>query len=241
MLKLCHDWVPHAAVEHEARIARVIKASGAPIPLAGEVVEVDGRYGIAYERVSGPSMQELMQEYPSTVAQYSHLLAELHADLHARCIGTDLPSQRECLRARIVTAEALSSVTKTAALERLRRLSEDGHLCHGDFHPGNILMSERGPVIIDWVDATRGSAAADVARTWVLLMGHVAYPDTPSWVRTCCEVYLRRYCELRFITQSEVEAWIPIVAAARLNENIPEARQWLLSLALQMTEGEEAR
>ncbi len=72
---------------------------------------------------------------------------------------------------------------------------------HGDFHPGNILMADRGPVIIDCIDTTRGSAAADVARTWVLFMGHTVYPDTPSWVRplarTCCEVHLRRYCELR--------------------------------------------
>ncbi len=106
-------------------------------------------------------------------------------------------------------------------------------------------MADRGPVIIDWVDATQGSAAADVARTWVLLMGHTAYPDTPSWVRplarTCCETHLRRYCELRSVTQHEVEAWIPAIAAARLSEKIPEAREWLLSIAAQLTEGEAAK
>jgi Ser/Thr protein kinase RdoA (MazF antagonist) len=190
-------------------------------------------------------MQELMQGNPSTVAQYAQLLAELHADLHACRIMSDLPSQHERLHAQITTPEVLPTATRTAALERLTRLSEDSTLCHGDFHPGNILMAERGPVIIDWVDAARGSAAADVARTWVLLMGHVAYRDTPSWVRslarTCCQVYLRHYCGLRSVTQREVEAWIPIVAAARLTENIREARQWLLSLALQLTEGEEVR
>jgi hypothetical protein len=37
-----------------------------------------------------------------------------------------------------------------------------------------------------------------------------------------------------------VEAWIPVVAAARVNENIPDAREWLLSVAAQLTEGEAA-
>ncbi len=239
VLKLCHDWMPLEVVEHEARIAHAVEASGVPVPAVGEVVKVNGRFGIVYERVPGPSMQELMQEDPSTVTQYSCLLAELHADLHARRVVFALPSQRERLRARIIAAEALPTVTKTAALERLTRLPEDGIFCHGDFHPANILMADRGPVIIDWIDATWGNAAADVARTWVLFMGHTAYPDTPSWVRplarTCCEVHLRRYCELRSVTQREVEAWIPVVAAARLSENIPEAREWLLSIAAQLT------
>ncbi len=156
VLKLCREWVPAARVEQEARIARLLAASGAPVPAVGEVVEVEGRWGIVYEKVSGPSMQQLMEEDPSTVEPYARLLAELHADLHRSQSVADLPSQGERLCTRIMATEALPTMTKTAALERLTRLPEDDTLCHGDFHPGNILMTDKGPVIIDWVDAARG-------------------------------------------------------------------------------------
>lgn len=34
---------------------------------------------------------------------------------------------------------------------------------HGDFHPGNVISSPCGPVIIDWADAAYGSPTWDVA------------------------------------------------------------------------------
>ncbi len=167
------------------------------------------------------------------VEYYARFLAELHGQLHNR-VAPELPSQRERLLDRIARAQPLAEDTRRALIELLHGLPDGDRLCHGDFHPGNIIMAERGPVIIDWVDAARGSAAADVARTWVLLMGHAAYPDTPSWVRPlareCCSVHLQRYLELGSTTEAEVTAWLPIIAAARLRENIPEAREWLLSV-----------
>lgn len=43
-----------------------------------------------------------------------------------------------------------------------------GHLLHMDFHPGNVILSPRGPVVIDWAIARAGEPALDVAMTWVL-------------------------------------------------------------------------
>ncbi len=237
VVKLFRDWMGPGAAAYEARVARVVEAAGAPVPAVGEVVEVHGRCGIVYERVTGPSMMDLMQADPSTVSGHARLLAELHAALHSQRAPSELPSQRTLLAERIAAAEPLSPARKAAALERLAAMPEKDTLCHGDFHPGNIIMAEQGPVIIDWVEAARGNAAADVARTWVLFMGHTAYPDAPPWVRPlarqCCSVHLRRYLEVGSTTEAEVMAWIPIIAAARLRENIPEAREWLLSVVEQ--------
>jgi thiamine kinase-like enzyme len=43
-----------------------------------------------------------------------------------------------------------------------------GRLLHMDFHPGNVILSPRGPVVIDWAIARAGEPALDVAMTWVL-------------------------------------------------------------------------
>src|SRR5260370_24192024 len=40
---------------------------------------------------------------------------------------------------------------------------------HRDLHPINVLLSPKGPVVIDWTNAARGSGASDVALTWLLM------------------------------------------------------------------------
>ena len=56
VLKLFHDWLSANRVEYEAQISRAVHTSGLPVPAVGEVVEINGRLGLIYERVVGPSM-----------------------------------------------------------------------------------------------------------------------------------------------------------------------------------------
>ncbi len=57
VLKLYYAWCPPRWVEHEAHVARVIGEAGIPAPAAGEVLELDGRCGIIYERIAGITHQ----------------------------------------------------------------------------------------------------------------------------------------------------------------------------------------
>ncbi|MEP6852309.1 MAG: ester cyclase [bacterium] len=56
--------------------------------------------------------------------------------------------------------------------------SAGGALVHGDPHPGNVVMSEKGPVLIDWTNHRTGPRALDVALTWLLL--DCFDPDEPA-------------------------------------------------------------
>jgi aminoglycoside phosphotransferase (APT) family kinase protein len=38
-----------------------------------------------------------------------------------------------------------------------------------DLHPLNVMMSSRGPIVIDWANAVRGDPNTDVALTWTLM------------------------------------------------------------------------
>jgi aminoglycoside phosphotransferase (APT) family kinase protein len=40
---------------------------------------------------------------------------------------------------------------------------------HLDLHPGNVILTASGPMVIDWPNAARGDPLADVAYTWVIL------------------------------------------------------------------------
>ncbi len=53
---------------------------------------------------------------------------------------------------------------------------------HGDLHPGNVLLTATGPVVIDWEGASIGARDADSATTWLLLEIADA-DDVPAIVR----------------------------------------------------------
>ncbi len=154
--------------------------------------------------------------------------------MHTRQVA-GLPSQRQRLQRKIQGA-ALSSTTKEAALSALDRLPDGNMLCHGDFHPDNILMSSRGAIIIDWPDATQGNPLADVARTSLLARVAGLPRSTPGrWVlksgRTLFHhIYLRQYLGRHAASRRELEAWLLPVAAARASEDIPAERHRLTAL-----------
>ena len=235
ILKLFWEWFSADGVEHEARIAHAVHAAGLPVPAVGEVVEVNGRLGLIYERVEGPSIFEAILARPWTLLRSARLLAQVQADVHARGIVPELPSQRERLENKIRAAEALPPDLQKAALKALGKMPDGSRLCHGDFHPGNVLMAARGPIIIDWIDATYGNPLADIVRSSLLIRGAAAGGSLAGWrmktmVRWYHATYLRRCFQLRPGDQQQFAAWQPIVAAARLSENILEEQDWLLSL-----------
>lgn len=234
VLKLFQDWFSADGVEYEAQIARAVHTSGLPVPAVGEVVEINGRLGLIYERVVGPSMSEYLETKPWMFLRAARVLAELHADMHASNILPELPSQRQRLEDKIRSAAVLPPDLRQAGLRSLDQMPDGDRLCHGDFHPGNILMTARGPIIIDWIDATRGNPVADVARTWVMLSALSAPGLSIPWfvkvlLSWFLKTYLKRYFQLQPSDQQQFTAWLPIVAAARLSENISEIQEWLLA------------
>ena len=56
-------------------------------------------------------------------------------------------------------------------MERLAGLPDGDQLCHGDFRPDNLVLTASGPVVLDWMTATRGVPVADVVRTLMAAEG----------------------------------------------------------------------
>src|SRR6478752_2749091 len=81
VLKLFHPGAPDRP-EREYRVTRAVHAAGLPAPAVYELVEVDGRAGIVFERVDGPSLFEYVQARPWKLWWAIRRLAELHAQIH---------------------------------------------------------------------------------------------------------------------------------------------------------------
>jgi aminoglycoside phosphotransferase (APT) family kinase protein len=140
------------------------------------------------------------------------------------------------LRYSISNAPHISDEERTRALKLLDALPDGEGLCHGDFHPGNIIISPRGPIVIDWMTAVSGSPWADVARTSLLLTvgpkaaGKQVSPLIRLFVSLYHDAYLKRYKALRVDAANELQRWMPVIAAARLNEKIEPEREALLQM-----------
>ena len=233
VLKLFYGWVGTEDIEREARLTQAVCASGLPVPAVGELVQVDGRGGLIYQRVDGGSMWEGLSRKPWRVLTYARRTAELHVEIHTRKIQAELPSQRRELASKIRHAEALPTQLRSRALAALETMPKGARICHGDFHPGNILMARKGEAIIDWIDCARGNPLADIARTTVLLLGAADCQTRGlvqrALVRTFHAAYISHYFGLSPGGKNEYTRWLPIVAAARLREEIPELKEWLIA------------
>jgi aminoglycoside phosphotransferase (APT) family kinase protein len=121
-------------------------------------------------------------------------------------------------------------------LARLEALPEGQNLCHGDYHPGNVLITKKGPVVIDWMTACTGSLWADVARSSLLLSigAQAAGKQVRSIIRLAVRLYhdsyLTQYRRMIPDRGNELERWSAVIAAARLGENINPEREALIKL-----------
>lgn len=234
VLKLFHAGFDQESIEREAQISRAVYAAGLPVPAVVEKVCVDGRTGLVYQRLAGPLMWDLVERSPWRILEFARRLGELHAQVHSVQVDAELPSQRERLESKIRYGSALTPEFQEKALTALAAMPQGAQLAHGDLHPANILMTAGADFVIDWIDATRGNPLADVARTSIILVGDTSGALVPNPIikflaRIFHRTYLQTYLRHNPLDRTEYQRWIPIVAAARLSENIPEIKKWLLS------------
>ena len=219
------EWPGDAA--HEFRVTKAARDLGAPVPVVDRLVEIDGRQGIIFERITGASMLEMLESRPWRLARYARMMAELHAEIHSHQT-TSLPSLKDNLEAAFRQREGIPDSLRQVAIDSLHGLPDGNTVLHGDLHPVNILMSPSGPIVIDWETAKRGDPLADVARTELVLRTASGEDIRLPWLINLARgrflaVYLTRYRQLRPHSQHEQSAWrIPNAAARLVFENLTE-------------------
>jgi aminoglycoside phosphotransferase (APT) family kinase protein len=226
VLKLYQDWMPRAPIEREFAITRTAHQAGLPVPAVEEVVQIDGRTGIVLERIEGISMLKALELRPWKLAPIARQLAELHARMHTCELPGDTYTQRQQIERGIGFSNALSEEDKRATLALLADLPNGNAVCHGDYHPDNVILTAKGPVIIDWMTGTRGHPTGDVARTALLFKTGGMPPGIPFHMRVLINsvrsllfsTYLNRYLELHPASHAQIDAWMLPLLAARLFE-----------------------
>lgn len=229
ILKLYRKGMPQEAIINEFNISNCVYEKGLLTPFAKEIVDIEERKGIVFERVRGVTMMQYFLSKPWHISREAQRLAELHYEMHKIKVS-EIPKQKPKLIQSIKATEKLTENKKQVIIDYMDSLIEDNSLCHGDFHPDNILISENKYIVIDWMTGTRGSAVADIARTYVLLKMGALPLGTSKLKKNIIEFvrrkfyseYIKQYLKKSSILMEDIEKWVLPIAAARLVEWLPE-------------------
>lgn len=248
VLKLFWPEFSQADAELEAQLTQQVWLLGVPSPRVEDVLEFEGRWGLVLQWLRGVPLTDYIQSNPDRLRFAAQMLGALHHQLHQKAAG-HLPSQREHLIQRIQACR-LSEAERAALLQHLERLPDGTALCHGDFHPENVLVGKEGVFVVDWPSAMRGNPLADIARTTLLMLYSEFPQNLPAREeilrqrRMFYQTYLEHYQTFSGLDMAQLQAWMPIVAAARLRDNIASEEPRLMQLiqeGLQTQMGERLR
>ncbi|HEX8068090.1 MAG TPA: aminoglycoside phosphotransferase family protein [Thermoleophilaceae bacterium] len=235
-LRLLWDPEGEPWLDREEAALRAASAAGAPVPAVYERTTVDGRPGLVMERLDGPDLLTRIGRRPWTLVAAGRVLGRLHASLHRVPAPAELPDLKDVVRLLLERgADRVPSGLSAEAHERLAELPDGDRICHGDYHPANVLLGAAGPRVIDWASASRGDPSADVCRTCLIVELGVLPAQAPALVRRLDRVgrslllrsYLRAYGRL---DRDRVDRWRRVLTIARLAEDVEAERPALLGL-----------
>jgi aminoglycoside phosphotransferase (APT) family kinase protein len=103
------------------------------------VYDADGP-DLVMERLDGRDMLADVGNRPWRARRHARTLAALHDRLH-----------------------------RIQAPADLRAFGTGDRVLHLDLHPGNVMLTSRGPVVIDWSNVHAGAAGADVAMAYLIM------------------------------------------------------------------------
>jgi tRNA A-37 threonylcarbamoyl transferase component Bud32 len=222
-------------IRYEYDVYVSLKDSGIAAPRVYELVMIDKVPAIIMQKVSGMSMMEMIRQRPFSIAQKAKELAGLHNEVlevtAAETIVNEKTKAEYCLNA----SEYLDNAIKQFLLGILAELPEQNYLCHGDFHPGNIIFSDGTYYLIDWSAASRGDFVSDIAHTYILLKVVPCVPGVGFFMhaiqrflgKIMAKKYLKHIRRIRPFAYDIFNKWVLIKAAERTYYGLPSEKKQL--------------
>ena len=222
VVKLFDKEYSKADILNEALNQARIEETGLNIPKLIAVNTIDGEWAIVNEYIEGKTLASLMEEHPEKKQEYIELLVDIQMSIHEK--RSPLLTKLKDKMNRKISQTTLDATTRYELHTRLEGMPKHNKVCHGDFNPSNVIVTDEGKTyVIDWAHATQGNASADVARTYLLfcLQGDIE----------TAELYLNTFCKKSDTAKQYVQKWMPIVAASQSVKGNEKEREFLLSWA----------
>lgn len=219
MVKVFDETYTKSGILNEAVISARIEETGLKVQKVQEVTEIDGNWAIVSEYAEGPTLEELMEKEPENMENLMEQFVDLQISIHEKKSPL-LNKLKDKLSRQINSLKIIDATTRYELLTRLESMPKHTKVCHGDFNPSNVIMTEDGELtVVDWAHATQGNASADAAMTYLLF----ALKDQDK-----ADLYLSMYCRKTDTARQYVQKWLPIVAASQLTKNNELEKDFLL-------------
>lgn len=196
------------------------RETGLSVPRIHEVTMMDGKWTIVTDYIKGKMLSQIMLENPERKDEYFDFFVDLQIEVQSK--SSPLMTKLRDKMSRKISQTDFDAITRHELYTRLDGMPKHNKLCHGDFNPSNIIISEDNtPYILDWSHATQGNASADAARTYLLfwLNGDISG----------AEKYLDLFCTKSRTEKRYVQKWMPIVAASQSVKGNEKEREFLHS------------
>ena len=231
VIKIFNNNYSKANILNEALNQARVEETGLNVPSLLEVTKIDGKWAIVTQFIPGKTLEMLMKENPDKRDEYVNLFVDVQKEILCKRAPM-LNKLTEKMQMKISAANLdaaikyelhtrLDAAIRYELHTRLDAMPRHKKVCHGDFNPSNIIITDEGvPYVLDWSHVTQGNGAADAARSYLLF-----------WLAkeiNTAEKYLDLFCEKTETKKQYVQKWIPIVAASQLTKGNENQRTFLM-------------
>lgn len=213
-LKVYFEEVPKDEIFKEAFILSFIERMGVKTSRVIQLRNLHGHWVLEMSLVKGrimliPLIESLAAGDTESARRIIQKVAQMQAQVNSIAAG-DFSDYKSYAVKLIQGNPSLSATQKGKLITLAATLPDGDRLCHGDYHPANILMEDEGNcTIIDWFDAGAGDPCNDAARTFANMKHKGFFPESEL---NLPEIYLVAYCEASGVSRDDVLQWLPIQA-----------------------------
>lgn len=188
ILKLYKSTMDLGMILKEKDNAKRAFVLGVPTPISYDLVKVGDRVGILFEMLHAKDLVSLMKNDLDHIADYAVTFAKLAKQIHSiDGKNSRLPRKTDDYWDFFKRTTWLTPSEHDEVETMLRGLPEATTIVHGDFHPGNTMLSDNELMFIDMGDVSIGSPYNDLCQVYCFykmdepaeLIAHITKIDTP--------------------------------------------------------------
>lgn len=218
-IKLFVENYSKANILNEAVNQARVEETKINVPSLLEVIKIENRWALISEYIEGDTLDKLMNEHPEKEDEYLNLFVDTQLKVLSQRAPL-LGRIKEKMKRKITETDTIDNGIKFELLQRLEGIQSEYCVCHGDFHPSNIIIKENGEIyIIDWAHVTQGNPVFDVARSYLLF--------SLEGKGKLAEKYLEVFEEKSGIKKKDILRCVPIVACTQKMKGVLEEQEML--------------
>ncbi len=173
IVKVYNEKNTYKDVEREIALARNVFVLGLPTAISFGIVSVGKGYGSMFELIDAKTISELIAKTPEHTDYYAGIMAGLALQIHStRPDNVKLFPEASAYIDSWIKRADLGEDTEKKLFDILAARPVSECLVHGDFHTGNVFLSNNEPLFIDVDRMAVGDPIVDLSSMYLFYVGY---------------------------------------------------------------------